>query len=265
MSGMQISISSTLPQLQAALDKAAGQVPFAVSVALNHTAEAGRVAVREDMERVFDRPTPWVLNSLRVVRSSKDNLQAKVWFKEEGTAGSGDRTVAPHIFAGSRQFKPMEARLRGIGALPSGWFVVPGAAATLDGFGNISRGQVSQLLNVLGSYTEAGFNKANINTVKRLAKGNVKKNVYGFVYWINPVAGRRNPRLPPGVYQRVTTGFGTSLKPILIFVSGASYRKRLEFFETVKRQVDTRFPVEFDKAFAAAVDSALLKTQGSLL
>lgn len=177
--GVRIGVSSTVPQLQEALAKGANQVPFAAAVAINAVGGLGQVAVRAEMKSVFDRPTDWVLNSLRLERASKTKLEATVWFKEAGTAGAGDSTVAPHIFGGVRRFKPMEARLRGIGLLPSGWYVVPGEGAVLDGFGNMSRGQISQMLNVLGSYTEAGFNKANINTVKRLAKGNAKKGSAG--------------------------------------------------------------------------------------
>lgn len=263
--GLQINVRSTFPQLQAAIEKGANQVPFATAMAINAVGELGRVAVRSEMKSVFDRPTDWVLNSLRLERASKARLSATVWFKEAGSAGAGDSTVAPHIFGGARRFKPMEARLRGIGLLPDGWLAVPGEAAVLDAFGNMSRGQISQLLNVLGSYTEAGFNKANINTVKRLAKGNAKKGVYGFVYWVNPVGQGRNPRLQPGVYQRVKTGFGSSLKPVLIFVNRARYKPRLPFFELIEGQVDRHFPREFTAAFDEAMRTAFLRDQGSLL
>jgi hypothetical protein len=153
-----------------------------------------------------------------------------------------------------------------MGFIPTGYSVVPGAAAKLDGNGNMSQGQISQLLNVLGAYTESGFNKANINTVKRLAKGNAKKNIYGFVYWVNKVDGAgRNKKIPPGIYQRVVTGFGTSLKPILIFVKQAQYKKRLDFFGLAGAVVDKEFPGEFDRAFDEAMRTSLLKQQGSLL
>ena len=57
-------------------------------------------------------------------------------------------------------------------------YLPPNVWAKVDAYGNMSRGQITQLLNVLGTYTEAGYNKANAATKARLAKGSVKKNQY---------------------------------------------------------------------------------------
>lgn len=254
-----------LDRLKQAAEQAPGQARFAASVALNKTADMGAAAVRKEMPNVFDKPTPWVVNSLRVKRSTKANLVAEVAFKDKNSAENSRTMILPHVDAGTRRYKAMEARLYKAGYLPAGWSVVPGAAANLDAFGNMSRGQITQLLNVLGTYTEAGYNKANAKTVDRLAKGNVKKNVYGFTYWVNPVNGSRGKHLQPGVYQRVTTGFGTSLKPILIFVSKADYKNRLDFYGIVTTTVQRDFPAAFDKAFADAMSTSIFKVQGSLL
>jgi hypothetical protein len=130
----------------------------------------------------------------------------------------------------------------------------------------MSPGEISRILNVLGTYTEAGYNKADSRTRARLAKGNAKKSVYGFVYWVNPVAGAgRQKHLQPGVYQRVHTGFGTSLKPILIFVKRAKYRARLPFYAITEAAAAKHFEPEFNNAFEAAMKTALLKQQGQLI
>lgn len=47
------------------------QLPYATSVALNRTAEAVRQALVQQTQQVFDRPTPYTLNALRVARASK--------------------------------------------------------------------------------------------------------------------------------------------------------------------------------------------------
>lgn len=262
---MQISISTNFTQVQAALQKAASQVPFALSTALNKTAAKAQDAVRKEMPRVFDRPTPWVLNSLRIKYATKSNLQAELAYKDKNSVESSRSMIEPHVFTGKRHFKAMEARLMAIGLIPAGWNAVPGAAAKLDANGNMGRGQISQLLNVLGSYTEAGYSKANDKTSARLARGNVKKNVYGFVYWVNKVGSTKATHLPPGVYQRVKTAFGSSLKPILIFVKQANYKQRLDFFGVAQAVIDKEFPGEFDRAFDEALRTALLKSQGSLV
>lgn len=267
---MKVIVTSNIESFRRDLDKARSQVPFATSVALNKAATKAQVAVQAEMRRVFDRPTPWVINSLRVVRATKTKLTAELAFKDAWSSSAGEvggkTMIEPHVIGGSRAYKGMEVRLRRLGLLPDGWNAVPGGAAKLDPNGNMSAGQITQLLNVLGTYTEAGYNKANANTVKRLAKGNVKKNQYGFVYWVNPVArGAKGRHLQPGVYQRVTTGFGTSLKPVLIFVKRAKYRVRLDFYGIAQTVADKEFPIEFNKAFDEAIRTAIPKVQGALL
>lgn len=263
---MQIKLSSNFPAVRDALKKAPGQVAYAASVALNKTAETARRDVMDNMKRVFDRPTPWALNSLRVKRATKTNLVAELAFKDKNSVESSRSMIEPHVFGGKRRFKAMESRLWQAGYLPAGWNAVPGAGAKLNAYGNMSPGQISQVLNVLGTYREAGYNKADSRTIQRLAKGNVKKGVYGFVYWVNPVDGPRRARhLQPGVYQRVSTPFGSSLKPVLIFVRRAQYRVRLPFLEVVEAAAAREFPGEFDRAFDQALKTALLKSQGQLI
>ena len=278
---MKITISTNADAVQAALKKAQGQVPYATMLALNKTAAQIKSEVQTEMKRVFDRPTPWVMNSLRVANATKSKLVAEIAYKDGGSGGSSRTMIEPHVVGGQRRFKAMESRLLSMGYIPEGWNAVPGAAASLDAYGNMSRGQISQLLNVLGTYKEGGYNKANAATRERLAKGNAKKGVYGFEYFVSYGGlGRASisirggemhktqiakSHLTPGVYQRVSTGFGSSLKPILIFVKRAAYRKRLDFYGIGQRVIDRDLQSNFKQALDQAVDSALLKTQGSLL
>lgn len=248
-----LNISSNIKEVIAELGRVAeDQIPFATSLAINRTTERARVAVRGEMERIFDNPTPWVLNSLRVIRSTKVNLNAEVGFKDRNSVESSRSMIEPHVFANTRRYKAMEVRLFKAGLMPTDYYAVPGAGAKLDSFGNISRGQVSQLLNVLQTYKEAGFNKADDRTVARLAKGNAKKGVYGFVYWVNPVGSRKGAHLLPGVYQRIATPFGSSLKPVLIFVQRKAYKKTLNFFEISTQTFNANFRTEFAKALIEA-------------
>lgn len=262
---MQINVSTNIPAVQAALKQAAAQVPYALSTAINKTLAHSRSDVQTEAAKVFDRPTPWVLNSVRVKYATKAKPEGSLSFKDKDSVTNSRTMVEPHVYAGKRHFKAFEARLQRIGLLPAGYNAVPGEGARLDAYGNMSQGQISQILNVLGAYTESGFNKANVNTVKRLAKGNAKKGVMGFVYWVNKVGSTKAKHLPPGVYQRVTTAFGSSLKPVLIFVKQANYKKTLQFYEVAQRSIDRHFPGYFDQAWGRTIKTALLKDQGALL
>jgi hypothetical protein len=262
---MKFNIDVNTKDVQAALQRAASQVPFAASQALNRSAQAAKVAVQKDMRRVFDKPTPWVINSLRIEPATKTKLVAELAFKDKDSVTNSRSMVFPHVEGGQRRFKDMERRLQSFGYLPAGWYAVPGAAAKLNAYGNMSPGQITTLLNVLGTYTEAGYNKANARTVARLARGNAKKNQYGFAYMVVRPQDSKTAHLAPGVYQRFKTGFGSSLKPVLMFVSKANYRPRLDFYGIVQKEHVARFPGLFRKAFQDAVSTAIYKDQGSLL
>jgi len=251
---MQLSIKTNFPEVQRQLEALGKSAKGVAREALNRSALWAATDVGREMRKVFDRPVPFTLRSLRVFYASTRNLQATLWFRQR--SHDADKLWArPQIFGGNRDIKPMEERLQRAGILPRGWYVVPGAAAPLDGYGNISRGEVSRILNVLGTFREAGYNKANAKTTDRLRKGNVKKGVYGFVYWVNPVGARKAKHLLPGIYRRVQTGFGSSLKPMMIFVNGARYKSRLAFYDVVQKSLDKHFPIEFDKAMRSVLQT----------
>lgn len=274
---MRIDIKHNLPNIAAAYDRAAKQVPFALAKALNETAKSAQKNVQTDMRKVFDRPTNWVINSLRIKFANKNKLEAELAFKDKNSAESSRSMIEPHIFGGTRRLKGMEMRLYKASILPAGWRAVPGQGAKLDAFGNMSRGEISLILNVLKTYREDGYNKANAKTIERFKKGSLKKNLYGFQYVIKPVFGRAGPNLAvkgafinnkkilPGIYKRVATPFGSSLKPILIFVRSVKYKKTLDFTGVVKRTANTELAKHFDIAFDKAMATAFYRQQGSLL
>ena len=245
--------------LEAAKDlvKDAKQRRFATALALNKSVQWSETAVRKAMRGAFQQPTRYFLQSLRIKRADVRamKLQAELVFKDRGLDDSSEAMMVPHVEGGRRKWKPMEDRLQRAGILPAGWYVVPGQAADIDANGNMSRGQISQILNVLGTYREAGYNKANAKTAERLAKGNAKKGVYGFAYFVNRPQGG-NPNIPPGVYKRIKTAFGSSLKPVLIFVTRVTYKKRFDFYGIAQREFDARYPGEFDRAYEYALRTA---------
>jgi hypothetical protein len=244
---MKLGVLHNLPQVERILIAQGKAVRPAAREAMNRTVDWSETDLVREMRVVFDRPTRYTLKALFKRYASTSNLEAILWFKQR-SADRDDLWARPQIFGGGRDVKPFELRLQRAGLLPSGWMVVPGGAMPLDAYGNPSRGELSRILNVLGAFTEAGYNKANAATTARLRKGNAKRGVYGFEYWVNKV-GSKNHHIPPGIYRRVYTGFGQSLKPMLIFISRARYRARLDFYGIVSKAVDRRFEAEFTKAW----------------
>ncbi|MCS7579931.1 hypothetical protein CJU03_34110, partial [Pseudomonas aeruginosa] len=92
------------------------QIPYATATALTRTAQGLMDRLRDEMRVVFDRPTPYTLNSLRMVPARKDRLEARVWFKDEADgAQPASVWIAPEVYGGPRRNKPAELQLRAKG------------------------------------------------------------------------------------------------------------------------------------------------------
>jgi hypothetical protein len=250
---MQIKIDHNFPDVQRAINQLGPKVLSAAREGINRTVDAAKGDVVREIGQVFDRPDPLVIRSPRVTYAkSGPKPEAVLWLKQRG-AERDKLWARPQIAGGARDTKPMEQRLQAAGFLPAGWLVVPGEAAPLDAYGNISRGELARIFRVLDNAGPPA--PRNVKLAARLRKGSVKKGVEGFAYFVNPVGAGRARHLQPGVYRRVYTGTGTVLKPMLIFVSNARYRARLDFYGVVQRSVRRNFSREFDVAMRSLVQT----------
>ncbi len=213
------------------------QIPYATATALTRTAQGLMDRLRDEMRVVFDRPTPYTLNSLRMVPARKDRLEARVWFKDEADgAQPASVWIAPEVHGGPRRNKPAELQLRAKGILPEGKYVVPGAGADLDRYGNIRRGQVTRALSGIRGFSQAGYNANATDSRRSRAKGNARR------YFVMTRKGK-----PIGIAER--TGRGRdAVSIIMAFVSRPSYRSRLSFFEIAQQYADENLPREFEVA-----------------
>lgn len=228
------------------------QIPYATALGLTRIAQDVKQAETDTLPRVFDRPTPYTMNSLFMTSATKKELKAEVWFKDRRATFKGTPAteyLAPNVYGGDRNRKRMERALQRVGLLPAGMIAVPGAAAKLDAYGNMERGQIVQILAWVQAFGQQGY-LANMTakTRARLAKGSVKRGVRGVEYFVSRGPGHwsgarswregRMQHLAPGVYQRTKFGFGQSIAPVLMFVRAPVYKQRFPFFEVARRTFD---------------------------
>ncbi len=258
------AFQSTLRQGADIFAQAQRQLPYATALALNRTAQAVQEVIVQEMARAFDRPTPYTLRALRVVRATKDQLSATVDFKDAAGKGiSANRYLGPQVFGGGRSLKRSERALAKSG-LPTGAFTVPAAGAELDAYGNMSRGQTIRLLSYLQAFGERGY-RANATERSRAKAAKVGKSkegyrrINGVMYFISrgkgQVSGNRTQHLPAGVWQKTGT-HGADVKPVMLAVSDVRYEPRLPFYETADQIFGERFDAEFSSAFDVAMASA---------
>lgn len=248
---MKIDVSTAIRGLTAFSDTGKKQVEFATRVALTRTAQLASANLKHEMNDVFRSPTPYTLSSLFVRPATRANLTAEVKLKDFAAKATPAATyLAPQIKGGARPMKRFERAMQSIGALPPGHRIVPGAGAKLDSYGNMNRGQIVQILAYFRSFPEAGY-KANMTVEGRakLAYGTKKRP--GFRYFVG-----RPGRAPLGVYQSMRGGGPGALKPVMVFVRWAQYRKTFDFTYVVEKAVEKDFGLQFTRAYAEALRTA---------
>jgi len=258
---MKITAQINFPDPAKLVGGIAKQTRYAIRNALNTTATQVREGLRSEIQRSLDRPTPYTLNSLYLQAATLNRLEAKVWLKDErGTSNAGTpatRYLLPHIEGGQRTLKRFERALQITGQMPKGWYAVPGAGARLDAYGNMSAGQIIQILSQLRVTLTAGFTR-NMSTDAR-SQIAAQRRAGGRFFVVMPGA----KGLRPGVYQREF--MGRQVTPVLIYVTAVQYRKRLAFAETGQRIADAQLPGNFRQAYAQAMATAQYRDQPSLI
>mgnify|MGYP000844727299 FL=1 len=247
-----IAVHSNAADIVADAKDMARRVPFAVVKALTRTAKAGQEAVKSEIRSVFDRPTPYTLNSTYIRPATRDKMVASVYLKDDASKGTpAGKYLGPQIEGGTRRHKRMEVALQRIGVLPQGWYAIPGRAAKLDAYGNWSRGQIVQVLSYFQAFGEQGY-RANTAAEKRAKMKRGTRSKRGVAYFA-VLPGRRASRaLQPGIYLQTYFAKGSAIQPIAIFVENATYRRRLDFYATVERVAVTQYPLELQRAINEA-------------
>jgi len=245
-----ISVKSNIKDLLDHLQLLEKDVRTATAIALTRTAWKVRAAEMEEMPRVFDRPVPFTLNSVLVRQATRESLAAKVWLREEGGKGNAPfKFLEPEIVGGPRRMKRFERAMAGI--LPPGMMAVPGEGARLDAYGNMSAGQIVQILSQLRIQTVGGYeSRLGGKTIdEKKVKRSIKRQGYRIFALV-----KRHGNLLPGIYARIQTGVGprggalTKLSPLLIFVRAVTYHKRFDFVGVAERTTYREFPGEFRRA-----------------
>jgi len=244
-----IDVRGDVSAIARQLDAQQKRIPIATAIALTKTAVKVREALYAEMRQVFDRPTPYTLNSLYLKPATPARLQARVWLKDDTFKGTpATKYLDPQIRGGDRNLKRFERALRAIGALPPGWFAVPGSGAVLDAFGNMDRGQLVRVLSYLRAFGEQGY-KANMTATSR--KRFTKRTRLS--YFVGR-PGKGGNKFPLGVWERIDFGqAGGAVRPVLIFVQRVSYTPLLKFFEVGNRVASDTFPTELRKALAPRI------------
>lgn len=236
-----------LSEAIAAMENLAGDKPAAaLADALNHTANQARIALRAEISSVFDRPTPFTLNAVRILHARPKTLDAAVFVKDEKDGASKgfapEDWFRPQVEGGPRTAKRSEDMLRNAGILPSGMFVVPGKGAKLDRYGNLSRGHMNQILSGLMAAEDRSGASANATRSKRsMRKGHAQA-----FFVMRDKSGKAI-----GIGERR----GKSMAVVLAFVIQPQYTQRLDFYAVVDKVADGNLETNIDLAVTKLIEA----------
>ena len=218
------------------------QLPGASARVLTRIAWKAKDALRASMASVFDRPTPYTMNSVTVIpaEAKSDVSFSVVGFKRYAAKGvPAGRYLEPQVFGGMRALKGLE---RGLALRPNR-AALPGKWADMNQYGNMSPGQIVTIMSRLNlmrvSPSQQGYGKS-----QRGPKGKRKSEEY----FIIPI-GRTDSDLPPGVYRRGKEYGGAPLL-VVAFVRAPRYRVRFPMHDVIKKVVRENLNSEFAIEFA---------------
>jgi sarcosine oxidase delta subunit len=199
--------------------------------AVNDVAYDFREAMRGEFTIRFDRPTPFTMNSVLVSKKAQvyeSSPFAVVKLRDEAAKGTPPvKYLEPGVRGGRRRLKGHERALARIGLLYPGEYAVPAGGARIDAYGNISSGQIVQILSQMRAFGEQGYD-ANATRSKR---SKAKRQAAPYFYVRVNRGGLRR-----GIWQRI----GGRVRPVLLFVRKAPrYTARINM-ERLARQVMAR-------------------------
>jgi hypothetical protein len=254
-------------KLQRAMAAISGpQLDQAISEGINMGAGRAKNAMRAEMQSVFDRPTPYILNAVQVQKKAvATDLTAMVAPTYMGGKGvDPQKILAAQEEGGRRQDKRSEVALRRAGILPRGYQTAIPATPFVgsdDGRGNLRGAFLVQLISYFQAFGEQGH-RANMTAKRKQAihlRGGKGAKFVGpvrghrfFVAYGSARGGarwtakgendRRASSLAPGIWAATGTG-GVDVRPVLMFVKTASYTPRISLEQVRQRSgVDELVP-----------------------
>lgn len=242
---------SGLDKVQHLIDRMTGpQLRDAQAKAINDVAFKLRTVMVAALQTAFDRPTPFISRSPKVVQATLNSLTAmviptldtrNVWSNAGKVGVDPQDVLQAQEFGGRRADKRSEVALRRAGILPAGYQTAipsrpyPGSD---DGRGNLRGAFLAQLISYLQASSEQGYS-ANMSARRKkgirnqqgigsIANRRVYKTTLGVRYFVahGRLRGARTAHLQPGVWAAKGT-HDVDIAPVLLFVRAPTYRPRI--------------------------------------
>ena len=208
-----------------------------------------RRRIMDEMPKLFDRPTPWTVNSVRYAAS---NDQAVLFIAYDTSKGvSAEKFLAAEVRGGARRNKRSEQALELRGLLPAGMQIAPGRGDELDRFGNLRGGLVVQALAGIGAMRETGYAaNATAKSRERWRKKGLAHRRTGTPFFVGHAAESGIS----GVYQIMGRH---RVRAVMHFIPKPIYRERMPFDALAGGFASEIVPVQVRRVFHEIADGTL--------
>jgi len=233
---MRITVKDTSAGFLKEQQRRGRSIRLAAVAALTRTAVKVKAAEVETMKRVFDRPTPFTLNSLQAKPATLQRPEASVETKTGFGSVPAGRFLSPEVEGGTRRMKSSELQLRTQG---SGSYWVPGEFAVLDQYGNIPGSMVNKILSQIKLRRDSSQNA----TSSKASSGKRKNQAFFLKGRIVFLRIREYFVDADGKRKR-----DDQTKPYLFLINAPHYKPILPFFDVAEQVTDQNLATEISKA-----------------
>jgi hypothetical protein len=225
----------------------------AMATALTRTAKAVQGGWSEELRQKVDRPTVLTTRAPVIEMATAQTLVAVVSMREQVSNGQPpSQYLQPLEYGGGREHKKFEKALIAQGSMPAGAYALPTDNAKRDAYGNVTRGQLVQILvQLAGGSVRDGYRRViSTSAVKRAQSAIKAGREYVAVL-------KQTGKLDPGIYARV----GNELQMVFSYERSTFYKRQLSLGDRARRTATQVFAVEMQRAIKES--AARLKARGS--
>ena len=226
----------------------------AYAAALNDAGFHVRAAWQTEMRSKFDRVTPYIERSPRVVRATPGDLTVTIEPAYRGGKGiDPQKILQAQTHGGPRADKRSEAALRRVGLLPAGYqTTIPDSPypGSDDGRGNLRGPFLAQLISYFQAFGEQGYranmtdrrkrNLRNQQGIGYIATRKTYKTTLGVRFFVSMgrLRDTRASHLAPGIWAAKGL-HDVEVRPVLMFARAGRYQARLST-DSVNKAADTQ-------------------------
>ena len=211
------------------------------ATALTRTVKSLQSEWGSELQTKVQAPTPLTANSPKITFATATNLVASVQIRDQILNGiPPSEYLKPIEYGGGRGLKKFEKALVAQGSMPANTYAIPTDNAARDGYGNVRRQVLVQILvQLAGGAVRDGYRRVISASAQKRARAAIKSGK-NYVAVLDASTG-----IYPGIYERTKD---ERLKMIFAYESSVRYKKTISLMDRAKKMAPQIYEREMMRA-----------------